>query len=85
MAINFDCIYESFYRDIVANSVTIVGETYVSSSENEGKFSFNIKQFTNSSYVEETGSDFGVELGSHVYFKLAMENPIQNLSYAIDG
>ena len=85
VSVDFVCFYDNVYRDITATNVTISGENINSSSFNEGKLQFTLTQYTNSSFIEKVDADFRVKLGNEVYFLLAMENPIQSLSYSITG
>ena len=83
--IDFSCTYKNFYENIVADDITITSDNVETSTTSEGQFKFALTQYTDSSFTDLVDSDDEIKLGNNVFFLLAMENPIPNLTYALTG
>jgi len=83
--INFECTYDNLYAGIEANDVNVIGENVDAESEaGQGKFTFSLTQYTDADMETASSSEDETELGAVLYFKLTMDNPIENVTYVID-
>ena len=84
--IDLNCTYDTVYSDIEANNIEVSGTNVdVDIQGGEGKFKFSLTQFLDSALTQETDENDAISLGSDLYFKLSMENPIPELAYSIQG
>ena len=51
----------------------------------DGLFEFSLVQYNDKNLTEKTNSSQTNRVGSQLYFKLAMENPISTLIFSIVG
>ena len=87
VSIDVTCNYDTVYLGIEANNVKISGEDVnVGDIEaGQGKFDFALTQYTDSELTDAADENDSTELGSDLYFKLVMANPIPELIYSIQG
>ena len=86
MKIDFSCKYENVYSDIEANSVKIIGtKVNVNTEGGIGEFQFTLTQYMDNELDEAADDNDFTKLGSDLYFKLSMKDPIPELVYSIKG
>ena len=87
VSIDVTCNYDTVYLGIAANNIKISAEDVnVGDIEpGQGKFDFALTQYTDSELTDAADENDSTELGSDLYFKLVMANPIPELIYSIQG
>ena len=83
--IDFSCSYQNVYQNIVANNIEIVSDNVEASTTSDGQFKFALTQYTDNKFTDLFDSDDEIKLGNNVFFLLAMQNPIPNLTYSLTG
>ena len=86
MAIDFQCTYDNLYSEIEANNVVVAGDNVeVDAEDGEGKFEFSLIQYSDSNFNHTIEANESTPLGSKLYFKLSMNNPVSGLIYSLTG
>ena len=86
VAIDFNCNYDNVYSGIETNSVKIIGtHTDVNTDGGSGKFQFTLTQYMDNELTDVANDDDFTKLGSDLFFKLSMKDPIPELVYSIQG
>ena len=84
MAIDFQCTYDNLYNEIEANNVVVVGDNIeIDVEDGEGKFEFTLIQYSDANFDQTIETDEITPLGSNLYFKLSMNNPVSGLIYSL--
>ena len=83
--IDFSCSYQNIYQNIVANNIEITTDNVEASTTSDGEFKFTLSQYTDNKFTDLFDSEDEIKLGNNVFFLLAMQNPIPNLTYSLTG
>ena len=84
--VDFKCNYDTVYSGIEAKNITIYGNSVdVDAEGGQGQFSFTLTQYTDSDLTDVADEEDETVLGSDMYFKLSMADPIPELVYSIRG
>ena len=85
--VDFNCNYDTVYSGITHwHNITIIGSNIdVDAVGGQGQFDFTLTQYTDSNLTDIADENDQTVLGSDLYFKLSMANPIPELVYSIRG
>ena len=85
--VDFNCNYDTVYSGITHwHNITISGNNIdVDAEGGQGQFDFTLTQYTDSNLTDIADENDQTVLGSDLYFKLSMANPIPELVYSIRG
>ena len=85
--VDFNCNYDTVYSGITHwHNITISGNNIdVDAVGGQGQFDFTLTQYTDSNLTDIADENDQTALGSDLYFKLSMANPIPELVYSVQG
>ena len=85
--VDFNCNYDTVYSGITHwHNITITGNNIdVDAVGGQGEFDFTLTQYTDGNLTHVADGDHETVLGSNLYFKLSMADPIPELAYSIQG
>ena len=84
--IDFQCQYDNVYMGIKSDEIVVSGnnvETEVANAD--GEFKFTLQQYRDANFTDTTKPSDATQIGSKLYFQLAMDNPVSGLSYSLVG
>jgi len=82
--IDFECKYDNVYSGIEADGIKIsTTHVDVNTDGGKGKFQFTLTQYMDSELTDVANDDDFTKLGSDLFFKLSMKDPIPELVYSI--
>ena len=71
---------------IKSDEIFVSGNNVETEVANEdGEFKFTLQQYRNANFTDTTQPSDVTQIGSKLYFQLAMDNPVSGLSYSLVG
>ena len=86
VGIDFQCKYDNVYMGIKSDDIVVSGNNVeVEVEDGDGEFKFTLQQYRDANFTDTTQPNDVTQIGSKLYFQLAMDNPVSSLSYSLVG
>ena len=83
--VDFNCNYNNVYENITSDNVLVVGNNIDVETASDGSFEFVITQYETNEITTPVTSNSQTNVGSDLFFLLAMKSPISSLIYSFEG